>query len=146
MPILSICLMGNMVCKLMAVLFSNYLILWIQTFVKTGHLKSNQEAKAIYINIMVISVMVSVLVFPVVGKLCDSVDPRKIVPIAFITRSITCYLFYKLDKPDSVQAYIVCISIVVAAVFENISNDSIYFKLLPKELRGVLNGVYSFCA
>ena len=29
MPILSVALLGNMVVKLMAVLFSNYLILWI---------------------------------------------------------------------------------------------------------------------
>jgi MFS family permease len=35
---------------------------------------------------------------------------------------------------------------VVSTVFENISNDSIFFKLLNKETRGMLTGVYSIVA
>ena len=139
-------LLGNMVCKLMAVLFSNYLILWVSTFTKSGYLQSDKEAKSIYINIMVMSVILSAVVFPLVGRLCDTIDPRKIVPFAFILRAIATYWFYHLEKPDTFEAYAVCISIVLSSIFETISIDSIFFKLLPKELRGVLNGIYSFMA
>ena len=53
------------------------------------------------------------------------------------------YFFHYLEKPDSIQSYTICVAIVVAAIFENISNDSIFFKLLPKDSRGILVGVYS---
>lgn len=61
---------------------------------KSGYIDSDKDAKAIYINIMVITVVLSTVVFPLVGKLCDSVDPRKIVPVAFSLRSASTYFFY----------------------------------------------------
>ena len=89
------------------------------------------------------SVVLSACIFPFVGRLCDSVDSRKIVPVAFASRGILTYFFHYLEKPDSIYAYTICVAIVVSAIFENISNDSIFFKLLPKESRGLLTGVYS---
>lgn len=95
---------------------------------------------------MVFTVILSAIVFPLVGKLCDSIDPKKIVPFAFLFRAVATYFFTLLDKPDTFMAYAVSISIVLMSIFETIAIDSIYFKLLPKELRGVLNGIYSFMA
>lgn len=59
-----------MACKLLSVLFSNYLVLWINSFVGKG-IKDDKEAKDIYIKIMIFSVIVSAILFPFVGKLCD---------------------------------------------------------------------------
>ena len=41
-------------------------------------------------------------------------------------------------------AYAVCVFMIIGTIIENISIDSIFNKNLPKETRGLLNGVYSF--
>ena len=40
-PILIVCLIGNSIVKLMAVLFSNYLVLWIASYKNSGYLESD---------------------------------------------------------------------------------------------------------
>lgn len=127
----------------MAVLFSNYLVLWISSFKSSGYLESDQQAKDIYIKIMLFSVIVSSVIFPFIGKLCDSVDSKRIVPIAFGCRAILNVCFYYLSTPDSVLTYIVCISIVLTCVLEDISNNSIFYKALSKDTRGMLFGIQS---
>lgn len=68
-------------------------MLWIASYEKTGYLKDDNEAKDIYINIMVISVLISIFVFPIGGLLNDWVDSTKILPIAFICRAILTVFF-----------------------------------------------------
>ena len=116
-PILAVCLLGNSIVKQITILFSNYLVLWIASYEKTGYLENDKEAKNIYINIMVISVAVSCVVFPLGGALNDCVDSTKILPIAFICRAVLTVFFSALDKPDSINSYIVCVMIVLASIF-----------------------------
>lgn len=90
--------MGAAITRLLSVLFSTYLILWINRNIIIAGVKSKEEAleqenlaKDIYINIMVASALICIIVLPVVGKLCDSIDPRKIMPLAFLARCFTTY-------------------------------------------------------
>lgn len=106
--------------------------------------EQRSQAKDIYINIMVASALICVFVLPVLGKLCDIVDPRKIMPIAFLARCCTTYFFWLLEHPASTQTFVVCVSMVVATIAEQISCDSIFMKNLNKETRGILSGAYSF--
>lgn len=131
-------------------LFSTYLILWINQNIITGYgteeeiLAQEGLAKDIYINIMVASAVICIFVLPLIGKLCDSVDPRKIMPLAFLARCWTTYMFWLLEKPDSFECFTVCVSMVIATIAEQISCDSIFMKNLNKETRGILSGAYSF--
>ena len=143
-PILGICIIGACITRLLSVLFSSYLILWIQQFAKNGILRDRDQGKEIYINMMLYSVVLSSFVFPFVGKFCDTYSPRKTVPFAFLFRCSTTYMFWLLDRPDTVYAYAVCVMMIIGTIIENISIDSIFNKNLPKETRGILNGVYSF--
>jgi hypothetical protein len=59
-------------------------------------------------------------------------------------RCSSTVLFYFLNIPDSYQAYGVCVLMVIASIINNISTDTIYYKNLQKETRGILNGAYSF--
>ena len=75
-PILSISMIGASINRLLSVLFSTYLILWIQTFVNGDGgnpklLSTRDEGKTIYQNIMVISVLASAFIFPFIGKASD---------------------------------------------------------------------------
>ena len=96
-------------------------------------------------NMMIYSVALSAIVFPIVGKACDMVDSKKTVPFAFMFRTLTTYMFWKLDRPDTIQAYLVCVLMILSSIIENISVDTIFNKNLPKETRALFNGVYS-CA
>lgn len=93
---------------------------------------------------MVASALICVIVLPVVGKLCDTIDPRKIMPVAFLARCFTTYLFWLLKAPDSPETFVVCVSMVVFTITESVCCDSIFMKNLNKETRGILNGVFAF--
>ena len=125
-------------------LFSTYLILWIQRFADTGILESRDEGKAIYVRIMVVSAGLAALVFPVFGKLCDTFDPSAMMPIAFIVRCVLCFLFWLLEAPNTLAAHAVCALMVIATVAETITIDTVFYKRLAKETRGVLCGAYSW--
>jgi MFS family permease len=142
-PILYFSMIGASITRLLSVLFSTYLILWIQSF--SDHSKESREiGKTIYLQIMVISTIISAFVFPFVGQVCDLFSPRKTIPFAFIFRALTTGMFYCVDKPNSYLAYFSAIMMIVGTIVENISIDTIFAKNLPKETRGILNGVYSF--
>lgn len=149
-PILYVVITGAAITRLLAVLFSTYLLLWISMFHGGEDLTEEQQVAArkqsqdIYIRIMVASALICVVVLPVFGKVCDVFDPRKIMPFAFLTRCATTYLFWLLESPDSWQCFAVCVSMVVATVGEQITCDAIFMKNLNKETRGILNGAYSF--
>ena len=150
-PILQIVIVGATITRLLSVLFSTYLILWINQNIIIAGVQDSQEAadqqnlaKDIYINIMVASALICVVVLPVVGKLCDTIDPRNIMPIAFLSRCLTTYLFWLLDSPDTLRTFLVCVAMVVFTVTESVCCDSLFMKNLNKETRGILNGVYSF--
>lgn len=149
-PLLPICMIGFAITRIVTVLFSLYLILWIQTFA-TGEggnpvlLESKERGKTIYQNIMVISVLISGFVFPFIGQLCDLYHPKIIIPAAFITRFFTTLVFSQVDNPDSYFALVTCILMILGTIIEMISIDSIFNKNLPKETRGVLTGACSFC-
>lgn len=146
-PILYIVILGAAITRLLAVLFSTYLILWINIhFLIAGDMtqENSDKAKDIYIRIMVASALICIFVLPVIGKICDVVDPRKIMPFAFLARCSTTYLFWLLKTPESVQTFLVCVAMVIATIAEQISCDSIFMKNLNKETRGILSGAYSF--
>lgn len=114
--------MGAAITRLLAVLFSTYLILWInkKIIVGTGTEEEKEEqenlAKDIYINIMVASAVICIFVLPILGKICDTFDPRKIMPLAFLARCYTTYLFWLLDKPESFECFAVCVAMVIATI------------------------------
>lgn len=141
---LIICILGACITRLLSVLFSTYLILWIQKFAEEGVIASSDVGKDIYMQIMLISVAFSTVLFPLIGKVCDNMEPARIVPSAFLIRCASTCMFCMLDRPDTYEAYFVCVLMIIGTIVENISVDSIFNKNLPKESRGALNGLYSF--
>ena len=93
---------------------------------------------------MIASTFAAIIVLPIVVFICDRVESRKIVPFAYLLRTFTVFMFYELKEPDTWEAYLVCVSIVITSIVEQIANDSIFYKNLPAETRGVFNGLYSF--
>jgi len=144
---------GACVVRLMAVLFSIYLLLWIQSFAQSGAGTSGSqpvitrmEGKNIYMNIMIISVLISGVVFPVVGILCDHITPKIVIPFAFLFRAafVGCFMFVAV-KPFHTDTYVCCVMMVIGTIIENISTDTIFYQNLQRETRAILTGMYAFC-
>ena len=93
---------------------------------------------------MIASTFAAIIVLPIVGFICDRIESRKIIIVAYLLRTFTVFMFNELKQPDTWQAYLVCVSIVITSIIEQIANDSIFYKNLPAETRGVFNGLYSF--
>lgn len=109
----------------MSVLFSTYLILWIQSF--TVVIK-NLDAKNIYFNMMVISVGISTMILPCIAKYIDNSPAIRIVPYTFLSRCVFTYLFSLLKSPNSYTSYTVCVLIIISTILESNLIDSIFSK------------------
>jgi MFS family permease len=150
-PLLVVLMFGASITKLIGVLFSIYLLLWIQSFadIRARHgnqtqVITKQDGKTIYQNIMVISVLVSGFVFPFVGGICDRFSPKYVIPVSFVCRALTCAAFHFVEQPNGNHALFSCIAMIIATIVENISVDTIFAQNLSKETRAIFNGMYSF--
>jgi MFS-type transporter involved in bile tolerance (Atg22 family) len=76
--------------------------------------------------IMVISVLVSVVVFPLLGSLLDKYKNFFVLPLSFVFRCISTILFTFVARPNTFFAYFVCVLMVVATITETIANDSVF--------------------
>lgn len=86
----------------------------------------------------------SAFIFPFIGTACDYYSPATMIPFSFFFRSMICYLFSFIDDPQSKVSFTICIFMIIATIIENISVDTVFAKNVPKETRGILNGLYSF--
>lgn len=73
--ILPICFVGCGVTKLYNILFSTFWLLFIQSFYPNGADSDYKEAKIIYSNVMMVSVVFGVMLVPVCGKIADTCNP-----------------------------------------------------------------------
>jgi len=93
---------------------------------------------------MIISVAISSIVLPIMGKYIDKSPAIKIVPYAFMARFGCTYMFYMLKAPDSYYAYTVCVLIIIFTILESNLIDSIFSKSLEKSTRGLMFGMQMF--
>ena len=77
-----LCFISAMVIRLISVLFSVYMLLWIGSFVSTGYLADENESLSIYRRITMISMILTGVLLPVIGHLADKTPSKVIIPIA----------------------------------------------------------------
>ena len=82
------CFIAVTVIKLLQVLYSVYLMLWILDFVDKGVLVDNDEAKSVYKNILFIGVITVIISLPILGKLADWLPAHLFAPVSFLIRSV----------------------------------------------------------
>ena len=73
--LIPVCFVGFGITKLYNILFSNFWLLFIASFIPTGEVKDEEAAKLIYSNVMIVSVVLGLLIVPVAGKLADKFNP-----------------------------------------------------------------------
>ena len=87
------CFVCLLVSRLIAVLFSVYLQLWVMSFQQSGVLASKEESDAIYMRVVTGALVSILVVAPVFGFVSDKADPRIIVPSSFFVRGVIAFMF-----------------------------------------------------
>ena len=82
-----------MATRLITVLFSVYLLMWLQSFAKTGVLDSDKQALNIYRRMTIITVCLTLFVLPLAGFTADKAPSAVTVPISCILRGAAAFLF-----------------------------------------------------
>ena len=139
-----LCFISAMVIRLMSVLFSVYMLLWIGSFVSTGYLADENESLSIYRRITMISMILTGVLLPVIGHLADKTPSKVIIPIAFFIRCGAAFMFITLKMPDTFGAYVSCSFLILATVLENVSIEVLFMRGMPGDVRGAMNGVLHF--
>lgn len=94
---------------------------------------------------MITSVVLGLLLVPVVGKMADLLDPRIMMPCAFLTRALGVVAFMYIKTPNSIYSYCVSVLLVLGTVMENVTNDVVLLRNADKQIRGVIYGMAVAC-
>ena len=90
-----VCFIGAAIIRLIAVLFSNFLLLWMTSFVDEGKI-DEQQSKDLYQTVMIVSTVTTILLTPLLGYLGDKIPSTILVPVSFTLRGLCGYSFMKL--------------------------------------------------
>ena len=123
-------------------IISLYLLLWIDSFVDSGYLKSTDDAKNIYSHIIATSVVFLMLTGPLIGSAADKLSLTVMVPLSFLMRAtVTISFFLYIDKPDSPWTIPVILVMLTCTVIENVMIQKLFMRTLPDDIRGTMIGV-----
>ena len=139
------CFVGCGITKLYMILFSTFWLLYIESFYPDGQQDGYKEAKQIYSNVMIVSVVFGVIFVPLFGKVADVCNPQWVLPFGFFCRALTVIMFYFSVSPNGYYAYGVSVLMVLCTGMENITVDCLILRASDKEVRGVIFGVANAC-
>ena len=138
------CFICLMVSRLMSVLFSVYLQLWVMSFEKSGVLSSKEESDAIYMRVVSGALIAILIVAPIFGFMSDKSDPRVIVPASFLIRGLVSVSFGFINDPRDWHAYALCILMIVVSIIQFICVEVLFMRHMKSHIRGTLSGIAFF--
>ena len=95
------CFICLFVSRLIGVLFSVYLQLWVMNFYKTGVIATKEQSDSLYMSIILGSLVTIAIIAPIFGFVSDKADQRIIVPASFLVRGIVAACFCQITNPYS---------------------------------------------
>ena len=121
------------------------MLLWVTSFVDSGYLESEADAKRIYQNLFLISVFCVALIAPMVIRMSDHWHLGWSIGISFLVRSIVfVFGFPNLRTPDSPWTFVMCTLMLAATATQSIAVESFFSKLIPSDIAGSMRGLYNF--
>lgn len=86
-----LCFLGVMVTKLVAILYSIYLMLWMTSFVPSGKIESDERVKILYSSVLTGAMIGTLFALPLFGKIADTAPIQVFLPVAFLIRGVIAY-------------------------------------------------------
>mmetsp|Transcript_17153 Transcript_17153/g.23130 ORF Transcript_17153/g.23130 Transcript_17153/m.23130 type:complete len:212 (+) Transcript_17153:838-1473(+) len=136
-----VCLMGS---RLIVVLFSVYLQLWIISYEESGVLANKAESDSIYMYVVTASIFCIAIVAPAFGIISDRADARVLVPASFAMRGLCAISFQFIQDPKQWYSYTLCIITITVSVVQFISVEVLFMRNMKPHIRGTLNGLAFF--
>ena len=143
-----LCFIGSALSsQLVSVLFSIYYMLWISSFVRDpdGWLETDLDAKNVYKDTMIVSVMIALAIIPLAGKFADSIPAFVFIPFACGLRCILALQFHSFDDPSSTKCRAVSAFFVIASLLIDLGVESTLQRNLPKTIRALTLSINEFC-
>ena len=138
-----VCFFGGAIIRLIAILFSNFLLLWITSFVDEG-LINEEDSKDLYQWIILTSTIGTIILLPIIGQLGDKIPSKILIPVSFILRGICGYSFIWMTDPQSIISMTLCILLIIFTVVEAISIEVLLMRDMPSQIRGLMMGAFTF--
>jgi len=142
-----ICLLGSMSARIIMFLFSTFMMLYVTSEIPDQHL-----AETVIQKVNIVAVLATLLIVVPAGKMADRLTARMLIPFAFTLTSVALVLFQFLpplsryaSSTASIVPLVAIVSLIMTgSVFAATCIESLYAKNLPKDIRGVMNGLQSF--
>ena len=129
---------------LIAYLYSSYTILWLNSFVASGAVSDNKEVEMIFSRMTLYAIPGVLATIFAMGYLADVVKPLYLIVPAFLSRGLTTFLFKFVKDPQGFTAYALTTMMFVTTVVMVISTEALFFKILPRDIRGAMTILLSF--
>lgn len=135
--------MGALVTRLVTVLFSVYLILWVNKFIGTEKIPDQVAATGVYTLIVGISMIGGLIAIPLIGILADKVSNKILLPIVFLIRGLCLGAFYFLKDAAGIASIALMTVIIIMSFAEATVLETVFWRKLPGDVRGTMNGCFS---
>ena len=120
-------------------------MLFINSFVSSGVLESEEEAKITYTHMVLISTIALAVVTPLGGKLADKAPPYHLILLVTLARIISSLSVNLLETPTSVYAKLSSMSFTIFSWFVLLGVMAFFQRNLPENIRGLMMSINAFC-
>ena len=139
-----LCFLGVMVTKLVTILYSIYLMLWMTSFIESGKIESEERVKTLYSEVLTGAMIGTLFALPIIGKIADTAPIGLFLPGAFLLRGAIASQFKNISEPESTVSIILSMLIIIASAIQYISVEVLFLRSLPNEIRGTMIGLGNF--
>ena len=136
---------GALQIRMIQIIMVVCMLLWVTSFVDSGYLKSEDEAKSIYQNLFIFAVFGTCFLVPWFIKMSDNWHLGWCIGVAFLLRSIVfIFGFSFLKTPDSIWTFIMTLGMLSTTGVQSISVETFFSKIVPSDISGTMRGLYNF--
>ena len=120
-------------------------LLWVTSFVDSGHLATEAEAKQIYQNLLLVSVAFATLSAPLVYIGIDRWHLGYLISIFFALRATALIFGYpNLTEPNGIGAYLCTGITLMSSGIAMVLCETFFIKKCPGNIAGSMKGVFNF--
>jgi len=121
------------------------MLLWVTSFVDSGYLKSEEEAKSIYQNLLLFAVFGTCIIAPIMIRASDNWHLGWCIGVAFLLRSIVfIFGFPMLKAPNTVWTFVAALGMLSTTGAQSVTVETFFSKLVPSDISGTMRGLYNF--
>jgi hypothetical protein len=114
----------------------------------THYIPIRKDAEKMMSSINVYGVIITLTIIFIFAVIVDKLKSKVLLPIAYTVTSIALISFQFLGDPteDSFPLFVVYTVLLTGQMFSVSCLETIFSRVLPKEIRGTMNGVQTFFA